>query len=249
MDEKKISNSPIIPLAIVIVASLIVATLIRLIVLANGADSGTANLVLVIVIGICIVVYLIIWAVVGESFIPWVMKKLTKSPSAILTPDKTPISTGNDEPAEPALPAIAEIKENIEKELIARRTEKLNVFLEYTHLTVGPYVSPEGLEHLRDCIAQYACEKALPDDLTPIRTERLSNFDLFHFGWNMAEHFGIGKKYEVVPWLQKLFANLQELEPSYIKGKLYTSETKRFMIPNTTNIATYLRDLKSEKSE
>lgn len=244
MDEKKIGNSPIIPLAIVIVASLIVATLIRLIALANGADSGTANLVFAIVIGVCIVVYLIIWAVVGESFIPWVMKKLTKSQSMVPIPDETPISTGNDEPAEPALPAIAEIKENIEKELIARRTEKLNVFLEYTHLMVGPYVSAEGLERLRDCIARYACEKALPDDLTPIRTERLSNFDLFHFGWNMAEYFGIGKKYEVVPWLQKVFASLQELESSYIKGKLYTSETKRFIIPNTTDISASIAKLK-----
>ena len=102
--------------------------------------------------------------------------------------------------------------------LLARRTEKLNLFLEYTHLVLGPYVSAEGLERLRDCIASYAHEEALPTDLIPVRVEKLTNFDLFHFGWNMAEYFGIGKKYEVVPWLQQVFANLRELEPSYIKG-------------------------------
>lgn len=100
------------------------------------------------------------------------------------------------------------------------------------------------MERLRDCIARYAREETLPDDLTPIRTEKLSNFDLFHFGWNMAEYFDIGRKYEVVPWLQKVFANLKELEPSYIKGKLYTSETKRFTIPNTTDLPAYLTRLK-----
>lgn len=241
MDEKKISNSSIIPLAIISVVCLIIATLIRFIVLVSGMDSGTANLVFVIVIGICIVLYLIIWAVLGESVIPWVMTKLIKPRNTVPTPDRPPISIANDESA---LPSITEIKENAEKQLIAKRTQKLKLFLEYTHLTVGPYVSVEGLERLRDCIARYAGEETLPDDLTPIRAEKLSNFDLFHFGWNMAEYFGIGKKYEVVPWLQQVFANLKELEPSYIKGKLYTSETKRFIIPNTTDIPANIAKLK-----
>lgn len=144
MDEKKISNSSIIPLAIISVVCLIVATIIRFITLASGVDSGTANLVFAIVIGACVVLYLIIWAVLGESVIPWVMKKLIKPRSTVPTPDRAPTSIENDEPAEPALPSIAEIKENAEKQLIAKRTEKLNVFLEYTHLTVGPYVSAEG---------------------------------------------------------------------------------------------------------
>ncbi|WP_147638599.1 magnesium transporter [Alistipes sp.] len=244
MDEKKISNSSIIPQAIISVVCLIIATLIRFIVLVSGVDSGTANLVFVIVIGICIVLYLIIWAVLGESVIPWVIKKLLKPRNTVPIPDRTPVSIANDEPAEPALPSITEIKENAEKQLIAKRTEKLNLFLEYTHLTVGPHVSAEGLKRLCNCIARYAGEETLPDDLIPIRVEKLSNFDLFHFGWNMAEYFGIGKKYEVVPWLQQVFANLKELEPSYIKGKLYTSETKRFIIPNTTDIPASIAKLK-----
>lgn len=241
MDAKKIDSFQLIPLLLVIVATLVMATVIRFIVLAAGADTGTANLVLVIVIGVCAIVYLVI-ALVGESLIPWMFRKLPKPD--VPTPNETPVSTDNNEPNEPVLPPIVAIKEEAEKLFIARRTEKLNVFLEYTHLTVGPHVSAEGLECLRDCIARYAREEALPDGLTPIRTEKLSNFDLFHFGWNMAEYFDIGKKYEVVPWLQKVFANLKELEPSYIKGKLYTSETKRFTIPNTTDLPAYLARLK-----
>ena len=78
MNAKKIDSFQLIPLMIVIVTTLVMATIIRFIVLAAGADTGTANLVLVIVIGVCVIIYLVISVVVGESFIPWVMKKLPK---------------------------------------------------------------------------------------------------------------------------------------------------------------------------
>ena len=65
MDKKKISDSPIIPWAITLVLCLAIATLIRLVALAKGVDSGTANLVFVIVMGCCVVLYLIIWAILG----------------------------------------------------------------------------------------------------------------------------------------------------------------------------------------
>lgn len=242
MDKKTISDGPIIPWAITLVLCLAIATLIRLVALAQGVDSGTANLVFVIVMGCCVVLYLIIWAILGESLIPWMMKRLQNR--QIASPEQTPNVSTDASPAEQTLPSIVEIKTEAEQKLLTRRTEKLNLFLEYTHLVLGPYVSAEGLERLRDCIARYAHEEALPTDLIPVRVEKLTNFDLFHFGWNMAEYFGIGKKYEVVPWLQQVFANLRELEPSYIKGKLYTSETKRFTIPNTTDLPAFLAKLK-----
>lgn len=37
---------------------------------------------------------------------------------------------------------------------------------------------------------------------------------------------------EVVPWLKSAFAPLAELEDSYIKGKLYSPQTRQFTIPN-----------------
>lgn len=39
-------------------------------------------------------------------------------------------------------------------------------------------------------------------------------------------------KQEVVPWLKSAFAPLAELEDSYIKGKLYSPQTRQFTIPN-----------------
>ena len=60
----------------------------------------------------------------------------------------------------------------------------------------------------------------------------------------MSEHFNVGKKYEVVPWLQFVFANLRDLESSYIKGKLSTPRRKHDLIPITDNIPEELARLK-----
>ena len=68
-------------------------------------------------------------------------------------------------------------------------------------------------------------------ELTPIRPQKLKNAELFHFGWNMAHYFGRPKQ-EVEPWLKSAFAPLAELEDSYIKGKLYSPQTRQFTIPN-----------------
>ena len=140
MDKKKISEGPIIPWAITLVLCLAIATLIRLVALAQGVDSGTANLVFVIVMGCCVVLYLIIWAILGESLIPWMMKRFQNR--QIASPEQTPRVSTDTSPAESALPSIAEIKTEAEQKLLARRTEKLNLFLEYTHLSSGRMFQP-----------------------------------------------------------------------------------------------------------
>lgn len=56
MDFRKI-NSYVILLAIVVVVGLLVSMVARLVILAKGADTGTANLVFIIVMGICMIFY------------------------------------------------------------------------------------------------------------------------------------------------------------------------------------------------
>ena len=57
------NHSYIILLAIVVVAGILVAMLARLAILAKGADVGTANLVFLIVLGICAIFYLVVMAI------------------------------------------------------------------------------------------------------------------------------------------------------------------------------------------
>lgn len=247
MDDKKI-NSHVILLLIVIIAGLIVAASGRWIALGKGADVGTANLIFLIICGIAVVVYLTLVTTLSHLLTPFFAKIQAKKEPIAVVPENAPKpeQVSELEPVEesPSLAPIEELKQAAEAKQAMRTNEQIRIFHEYTHYAVGPYVSAEGLSQLCDCIEFYARGEKLPKGITPIRTEKLSNLDLFHFGWNMAEYFGVGKKYEVVSWLQQVFANLRELEPSYIKGKLYTSETKQFIIPNTTDIPASIAKLK-----
>ncbi|MDD4416599.1 MAG: hypothetical protein PHI70_07440 [Proteiniphilum sp.] len=75
MDYRKI-NSHIILLLIVSIAGLAIAMVERLIVLEKGFDIGTANLTFVIILGVCLIVYLVILAALAHIIVPWIMKKL-----------------------------------------------------------------------------------------------------------------------------------------------------------------------------
>lgn len=239
--ERKIT-SQVILLLTVIVAGLIVAASVRWIALEKGADTGTANLIFVIICSVALVVYLVLITTLSHLLTLFFAKLLTRRIPKTVIPKVTP-ELGTVEESSTLIP-IEEMKLNAVTRQAGRTTEKIRIFLDYTHYVVGTYVSAESLSHLSNYIECYARGEELPKGMIPVRTEKLSNLDLFHFGWNMAEFFGIGKKYEVVPWLQQVFVNLKELEPSYIKGKLYTSETKRFIIPNTTDIPANIAKLK-----
>ena len=57
----------------------------------------------------------------------------------------------------------------------------------------------------------------------------------------MAHYFD-HKKQDVVPWLQQVFVDLQDLEYSYVKGKLHDYQTKKHIIPNIDDIPKYLAE-------
>lgn len=247
MDDKKI-NSHFILLLTVIIAGLIVAASGRWIALGKGADVGTANLIFLIICGIAVVVYLTLVTTLSQLLTPFFAKLQAKKEPIAVVPEDAPEPEQVPElkPVEelPALAPIEELKQAAEAKQVLRTSEQIRTFHEYTHYAVGPYVSTEGLSRLCDYIELYALGEELPKDITPIHTKKLLNYDLFHFGWNMAEHFNVGKKYEVVPWLQFVFANLRNLEPSYIKGKLSTPRRKHDLIPIIDNIPAELARLK-----
>lgn len=234
MDYRKI-NSHIILLAIVIVVGLLVAMVARLAVLGKGADAGTANLVFVIVLGICAVIYLIIMAVFSHTVAPWLIKKLLEKKYPTAEAEAVP-SIGN-------MPVVnvEQIKQDADRQFAERRKEKIELFLHYVHRTMGPYVTSDELTRLDRCVDCYGREEACPADFVPIRPEQLKNADLFHFGWNMAHYFGQPKQ-DVVPWLKTIFVSLTDLENSYIKGKLRDYQTEKYIIPNIEDIPKYMAE-------
>ncbi len=123
--------------------------------------------------------------------------------------------------------------------------EKLALFQEYVHFAMEPHVSAEELARFDEYVELFAREMPLPKDIVPIRPTRLKNPDLYHFGWNMQNYFGVGKREEVVPWLQRVFTPLRDLEFSTIKGKLHDPQTRRHTIPNIDNIPKFMAEKRS----
>ncbi len=237
MDFRKI-NSYVILLAIVVVAGLLVSMVARFVILAKGVDTGTANLVFIIMMGVCAIFYLTIMAAfssvadfVADKIFPKIAEKNPPATESGIIGPADNISEMD----------IEHIKQEADKRFIERQREQIELFRHYVHREVGPYITSDELVRLDRYIEYYALQECGPMELTPIRPQKLKNADLFHFGWNMAHYFGRPKQ-EVVPWLKSVFAPLAELEDSYIKGKLYSPQTRQFIIPNIADIPKYMAE-------
>ena len=221
------NHSYIILLAIVVVVGLLVTMLARLTILAKGADVGTANLVFLIVLGTCAIFYLVVLSVSSGVIDIFSHKQAFRRRQQDL--DIGVISNA------PEAIDFTRIKQEADRKYFDSQKEKLNLFLHYTQNALGPYITEVELSKLIHYVECYAWQQPLPDDLHPVKPERLKNADLFHFGWNMANYYGQPKQ-EVVPWLKSVFVQLAELEDSYIKGKLYDGQTSRYIIPNIEDL-------------
>ena len=237
MDYRKI-NSHIILLLIVFIAGLAIAMIGRLIVLEQGVDAGTANLTFVIIFGVCLIIYLIIMATLAHAIVPWIMKKLPnkKRPAVVITDNDV-----SNEEKRTYTPSIEDIRKDAEKRHIEKQNGEISLFIEYSHLTMAPYVTDDELYRLDSCIELYARGESLPHNLTTIEPKTLKNPDMFHFGWNMAHYFDYDKQ-DVVPWLKQVFLQLRNLEDSTIKGKLHDTQTRKYIIPNIDDIPKYLAE-------
>lgn len=227
MDLRKI-NSYMILLAIVVVVGLFVSTVARLVILAKGVDAGTANLVFLIMLGTCAIAYLTILAAfssIADFIADKILPKIARKKA--LTAEATRIPPIDDIPDSD----VEQIKQEADKRFLERQKEQIELFRRYGHREVGPYITSDELVRLDRYIEYYACRNPARQNLLLFRPQKLKNADLFHFGWNMAHYFGRPKQ-EVVPWLKSAFAPLAELEDSYIKGKLYSPQTRQFTIPN-----------------
>ncbi|MDR0332424.1 MAG: magnesium transporter [Dysgonamonadaceae bacterium] len=234
MDYHKI-NSHIILLLVVIVVGLGVATLGREIALEAGRNVGTANLIFLIILIVCSIAYLIIMATLAHIIIPYIMEKLpSKKKSA-------PIITENSVSETPKQ-STEDIRHNYAKTYIEKQNTKINLFLEYSHLTFAPYITDNELSRLDEYIKYYVAGESLPENLIPLNPMKLKQYDLFHFGWNMANYFDY-KKEEVPSWLQTVFFELQKFEFSYIYKKLRI-DAKRCKIPIIEDIPKYLAEIK-----
>ncbi len=235
MDYRKI-NSHIILLLMVAIIAFAIAMVGRLVVLDKGFDTGTANLTFVIILGVCAIAYLVILATLAHVVIPWIMRKLPNRKN--FEQKAIDATTANEK--EKTLEIANQSRQTFEELQIEELNEKIKIFLTYSHLSIALLITDEELLQLDKYVECYARKIDLPANFTPIKTKRANNNDVMRFGWNMANFFDYEKQ-EVVPWLVRIFTELQELEPSYIKGKL-KHKTKNQIIPIVEDIPAYLEE-------
>ncbi|HCE59023.1 MAG TPA: hypothetical protein DER09_14610 [Prolixibacteraceae bacterium] len=124
-------------------------------------------------------------------------------------------------------PSLEDIRNEQLQNKAKEREEKLNVALNYTRKTFAPYVLDEQIEFLCVNLQLYA-DKLNLENLRSIKTSKdLSSIDISHFGWNIWNHFNIGKRIEIAHFLKRVFPDiLKDVEVESIKSHLKDDELK-----------------------
>ncbi len=207
-------------------ASLIIATLARLSAVSLGVDNFTAFIVFIVVLCIEVAIYLSIHVVLQGLMLPWIARQLLKVPyfknKIKSTPPIDKIANQTTEP-----PSLADIRNEQLQNKAKEREEKLNIALNYTRKTFAPYISDEQIEFLCVNLQLYA-DKLNLEKLHSIKISKdLSSVDISHFGWNIWNHFSVGKRIEIAHFLKRVFPDiLKDVEVESIKSHLKDDELK-----------------------
>ena len=271
MDYRKI-NSHIVLLGIVIVVGLLAAIIVRLSMLENGADAGTANLTFLLILGVSAVIYLIIIATLSRYIIPWMMKLLSfltgkPIPQEVPEPEQkqaaeeegpaseiaSPVSVQEEKLADnhnlarsinPA-PSPAVDIEKIKQDADQQYIERLKAKIDLFRRYAHTVIGPHITSDELGRLDEYIGQYA-KEELLPNDITPIRPVKLKNpdmFHFGWnMAHYFDKKKQDVAPWLQKVFAPLAELELSYIVGKLHDGQTKKYIIPNIDDIPKYLAD-------
>lgn len=212
----------IILYVLVACVALVIATLARMAAALMGFDSFTIFMVFIVVLGVEAVIYLSIHVILQKLMLPWIGKGLSKIPyfRNKIKPDK--LSENIIEQA-----SLEDIRNEQLQNKAKEQTKKLNTALNYTRKTFAPYVSNEDIERLCDNLKAYS-DKLNLENLHSIKTNKdISTIDILHFGWNIWNHFRIGKQTDIAFFLKKVFPDiLKDVEVETIKRHLKDDELK-----------------------
>ena len=192
--------------------SVMIAAFSRLSALKLGLDDFTANVVFMVFIAIAVAFYLSTQLVFQNLMIPLIEKGLMKIPYFY----KKKIPQFN-------LLNTDEIRKNNAGE----KDNKFNVAVHYTQKTFAPYANDDEIARLCDYIGLYI-NKSNVVNPKPIKiNSQLTSLDIYHFGWNIWNHFKIGKQDDIASFLKSVFPHtLRDAEPETIKKHLKDDERK-----------------------
>ena len=118
------------------------------------------------------------------------------------------------------------IRQQQQKLMDQKVQDKRAIAIKYTQQQFAPYVSDKDLLKLCEYIELYSAKLPL-SHVEPINIKGLVALDLFHFGWNIWNHFRVGKQDEISQFLKQVFATtFKDVEVGSIKSHLRDDEKK-----------------------
>lgn len=215
---------------IVVCVALVIATLARISATAMGFDSFTTFMVFIVAFAILVVVYLSIHVFLQGLMLPWIGKGLSKIPYFLRKIKSTPATSEipeNITEQEP-IPSLDDIRSEQLQNKAKQQEEKLNIALDYTRKAFAPYVFDEHIGLLCNNVKIYVDKLGL-ETLRPVKvSDELTTIDIYHFGWNIWNHFQVSDQMQVARFLKIVFAHtFREVEDiETIKKKLKIFEPK-----------------------
>ena len=247
----------ILPKLSVFLLGLAIAIIIRFALLNNNSDTGTANLFFILFLAAYFIFYLLYDEFFKQLFI--FFENLIKSKKNIYNSEideneaevEPEVFIDDSDTLNPILTIenskeisnsidIEARRENWEKERITLFNANLEKFQNYTRIIFSPHVDDHDLQKLEESILIYSNGDSIIDPVS-VKTHNLTKMDLFHFGWNMVNHFKKSKQ-EVAPWLKFVFSDLKDLELSSITKKLKV-ESEKGTIKIIEDIPKYLENM------
>ncbi|WP_346863374.1 hypothetical protein [uncultured Draconibacterium sp.] len=199
----------------VLLGCIILGILARMFAISVGADEFTANIVFVAVTLFGILVYGLLSIFIKDLFTLIKHRFFPKEKQV-----KEFIKNSNDSAR------IDKIRTE-QKQLIAdQENNKKAIAVQYTQTVFVPYTSDKDLVVLFRNIEFYAEKKPI-SEIQSVEVKKINSIDLYHFGWNIWNHFRIGNQLQMAAFLKKVFPSiLGNVETETIKRHLKDDEQR-----------------------
>lgn len=195
-----------VPWVAVILSGAVLGLIGKLVAEKQGVSSGSSWLIFVLIVAVVILAYLLFNVLWEPLFEKIFGKKLTPKPRY-----------------RPDLPENSALQSKIES------------FCRYSDEILSGYVSKDDLVRLHIYISQYA-QSNMGDISQKVSTSGLDNFELYHYGWNIWNHFEkvVGQD-KTADWLINVFTELSGSK-NIIYKKFKHDERGTYKIPLEPNI-------------
>ena len=108
-----------------------------------------------------------------------------------------------------------------------KEKNKLNIVEKYIIETFSPYCSNEEIENIYAAIKAYSNGETNFSNYPPISLVNLYKYNLYHFGWNIWNHFRVGEQDVIAKLLKIIFAEkFSRTSIKTIKSHLKDDEKK-----------------------